>query len=72
MAYIFQPYYVRYFLRHFRPLVKEGRIFVSMPPLFRIDCGHEVRYALDEKEKEIIVNEFKKKKRKTKNKYPKI
>jgi len=54
------------FLRHFRPLVKEGRIFVSMPPLFRIDCGHEVRYALDEKEKEIIVNEFKKKKGKPK------
>ena len=37
-----------------------------MPPLFRIDCGHEVRYALDEKEKEIIVNEFKKKKGKPK------
>lgn len=39
------------FLRHFRPLVNAGHIFVAMPPLFRIDVGKQVFYALDESEK---------------------
>ncbi len=39
------------FLRHFRPLVETGRIFVAMPPLFRIDVGKRLFYALDEAEK---------------------
>ncbi len=43
------------FLRHFRKLVAEGHIFVAMPPLFRIDIGKEVFYALDEKEKDQIL-----------------
>jgi topoisomerase IV subunit B len=43
------------FLKHFRPLVKEGNIFVAMPPLYRIDQGKEVYYALDETEKEDIL-----------------
>jgi topoisomerase-4 subunit B len=40
------------FLRHYRPLVTAGHIYVCMPPLFRIDAGKQVIYALDEKERE--------------------
>jgi topoisomerase-4 subunit B len=43
------------FLRHFRPLVRAGHIFVAMPPLYRIDIGKEVYYALDEGEKNSIL-----------------
>jgi topoisomerase-4 subunit B len=39
------------FVRHFRPLVAAGHVFVAMPPLYRIDVGKEVFYALDESEK---------------------
>ncbi|MDA0630979.1 MAG: DNA topoisomerase IV subunit B, partial [Proteobacteria bacterium] len=38
------------FLRHFRPLVRSGHVFVAMPPLYRIDVGKEVYYALDDAE----------------------
>ncbi|MDC3271731.1 DNA topoisomerase IV subunit B [Gammaproteobacteria bacterium] len=55
------------FLRHFKPLIQAGHIFVAMPPLFRIDCAKEVFYALDEVEKDSIV-----KKLKTKPGKPKI
>ncbi|MEE9354480.1 MAG: DNA topoisomerase IV subunit B, partial [Methylococcaceae bacterium] len=44
------------FLRHFRSLVEAGNIFVAMPPLFRIDVGKEVFYALDEPEKQGILD----------------
>ena len=54
------------FLRHFKNLVKEGRIFIAMPPLYRIDCGKDVLYALDEIQKDKIVTDFKGKKGKTK------
>jgi topoisomerase-4 subunit B len=40
------------FLRHYRPLVTAGHVYVCMPPLFRIDAGKEVVYALDEAERE--------------------
>jgi len=43
------------FLRHFRPLVRTGRIFIAMPPLYRIDQGKDVFYALDEPEKDAIL-----------------
>ena len=43
------------FLRHFKNLVKEGRIFIAMPPLYRIDCGKDVLYALDENQKMILL-----------------
>jgi len=43
------------FLRHFRPLVQAGNIFVAMPPLYRIDQGKKVYYALDEYEKDAIL-----------------
>jgi topoisomerase-4 subunit B len=39
------------FVRHFRPLVEAGRVYLAMPPLFRIDVGKRVFYALDEDEK---------------------
>ena len=54
------------FLRHFKPLVNDGRIFIAMPPLYRVDCGKEVLYALDELQKDKIVKEFKNKKGKPK------
>jgi topoisomerase-4 subunit B len=44
------------FVRHFRPLVEKGHIYVAMPPLYRIDVGKEVYYALDESEKEGILD----------------
>jgi topoisomerase-4 subunit B len=44
------------FLRHFRPLVENGHIYVAMPPLYRIDLGKEVYYALDEREKKGILD----------------
>lgn len=44
------------FLRHFRPLVEAGHIFVAMPPLFRIDVAKEVFYALDEPEKQGVLD----------------
>jgi topoisomerase-4 subunit B len=44
------------FLRHFRRLVLDGRIYVAMPPLYRIDVGKEVYYALDDREKKGILD----------------
>lgn len=43
------------FVRHFRPLVAAGHVYVAMPPLYRIDAGKEVYYALDDDEKQGIV-----------------
>lgn len=44
------------FLKHFRPLVQAGHVFVAMPPLYRIDLGKEIYYALDEDEKRGILD----------------
>ena len=44
------------FLKHFRPLVEAGHIYVAMPPLYRIDVGKEVFYALDEAERQGVVD----------------
>ncbi len=44
------------FLKHFRPLVLDGHVYVAMPPLYRIDVGKEVYYALDEQEKKGILD----------------
>ncbi|WP_022958792.1 DNA topoisomerase IV subunit B [Spongiibacter tropicus] len=44
------------FLRHFRPLVEQGHVFIAMPPLYRVDVGKEVFYALDNDEKQGIVD----------------
>jgi topoisomerase-4 subunit B len=43
------------FLKHFRPLVEAGHIYVAMPPLYRIDVGKSVHYALDDDEKEATL-----------------
>ncbi len=44
------------FVRHFHKLVQEGHVYVAMPPLFRIDVGKQVFYALDENEKKGILD----------------
>lgn len=44
------------FLQHFRPLVSAGNIYVAMPPLYRIDVGKEVYYALDDAERQGMLD----------------
>jgi len=44
------------FLRHFRPLVSAGHVYVAMPPLYRIDVGKQVFYALDDEEKQGVLD----------------
>jgi topoisomerase-4 subunit B len=44
------------FVKHFRTLVERGHVFVAMPPLFRIDIGKDVYYALDESEKQGVLD----------------
>ncbi len=46
------------FLRHFRPLVMSGHVFVAMPPLYRVDAGKQVGYALDEAERDALIAQF--------------
>jgi topoisomerase-4 subunit B len=47
------------FLKHFKPLVLAGHVYVAMPPLYRVDAGKEVFYALDESEREAILAKLK-------------
>lgn len=47
------------FVRHFRSLVEQGHVYLAMPPLYRIDVGKEVYYALDEEEKEGVLDRIK-------------
>jgi topoisomerase-4 subunit B len=44
------------FLRHFRQLVEEGHVYIAMPPLYRIDVGKRVFYALDDSEKQGVLD----------------
>jgi topoisomerase-4 subunit B len=44
------------FLKHFAPLVEAGHVFVAMPPLYRIDVGKDVHYALDEAERNVLMD----------------
>jgi topoisomerase-4 subunit B len=48
------------FLRHFRPLVANGHVYVAMPPLYRIDAGKQVHYALDDGERDQILKRIEK------------
>ena len=48
------------FLRHFRELVQAGHIYIAMPPLFRVDAGKKVFYALDESERQAILDKLEK------------
>jgi topoisomerase-4 subunit B len=50
------------FLQHFPALVAAGHVFVAMPPLFRIDLGKQVFYALDEEEKRILLEKIEREK----------
>ncbi len=55
------------FLKHFRPLVEQGKVFVAMPPLFRIDVGKKIMYAIDDTEKTKILSNLKKAEREKAN-----
>jgi topoisomerase-4 subunit B len=48
------------FLRHFRPLVAHGHVYVAMPPLYRIDAGKQVHYALDDSERDQFLKKIEK------------
>ncbi|MBS0461719.1 MAG: DNA topoisomerase IV subunit B, partial [Proteobacteria bacterium] len=50
------------FLRHFPTLVAAGHVFVAMPPLFRVDVGKQVFYALDEEEKSLLLERIEREK----------
>ena len=50
------------FLQHFPALVEAGHIFVAMPPLFRVDVGKQVFYALDEEEKRLLLDRIEREK----------
>ncbi|WP_330927358.1 DNA topoisomerase IV subunit B [Candidatus Sororendozoicomonas aggregata] len=54
------------FVQHFRPLVEKGHIYVAMPPLYRIDVAKEVFYALDDAEKDGVLERIKAEKKKGK------
>jgi len=51
------------FLRHFEHLVRAGHIFVAMPPLFRIDVGKQIHYALDESERDHLIDKIRREKK---------
>ncbi len=55
------------FTRHFRKAVENGHLYVAMPPLYRIDCGHDKYYALDEVERDNIINKIQKKNKRQQN-----
>jgi topoisomerase IV subunit B len=52
------------FVRHFHPMVAAGHVYCAMPPLYRIDVGKEVFYALDESEKQGVLDRIKAEKKK--------
>jgi topoisomerase-4 subunit B len=54
------------FTRHFRPLVEAGHVYIAMPPLFRIDIGKDVYYALDEAERDGVLDRIQAEKKKGK------
>jgi topoisomerase IV subunit B len=54
------------FLKHFRPLVTNGHVYVAMPPLYRIDAGKSVYYALDDDERDKLLKKIEKENARTK------
>ncbi|HET6913830.1 MAG TPA: DNA topoisomerase IV subunit B [Rhodanobacteraceae bacterium] len=50
------------FLRHFPALVREGHVFVAMPPLFRVDVGKQVFYCLDQSERDALLQRIEREK----------
>ena len=47
-----------FFVKHYAPLVRDGRVHVAMPPLYRIDSAKEIFYARDEEEKELVLEKL--------------
>ncbi|MFN3880150.1 MAG: DNA topoisomerase IV subunit B [Nitrincola lacisaponensis] len=54
------------FVQHFRPLVEAGHVYVAMPPLYRIDVAKEVFYALDDEERDAIIDRIRAERRNAK------
>ena len=54
------------FVKHFRPMVEQGHVYVAMPPLYRIDVGKDVYYALDEAERVGVLDRIKAEKKRGK------
>lgn len=54
------------FVKHFPELVKQGHIFIAMPPLYRIDAGKQVHYALDNAERDAIIQKIERKNKRIK------
>jgi topoisomerase-4 subunit B len=54
------------FVKHFPKLVREGHVYIAMPPLYRIDAGKQVFYALDDSEKESTVKRIESENKKVK------
>ncbi|MDC9715481.1 MAG: DNA topoisomerase IV subunit B, partial [Gammaproteobacteria bacterium] len=54
------------FVKHFPKLIKQGHVFVAMPPLYRIDAGKQVHYALDDSERDSITNKIEKENKRVK------
>lgn len=50
------------FVKHFPELVRQGHVYVAMPPLYRLDVGQAVHYALNDGEKEAIMKKIKRSK----------
>jgi topoisomerase-4 subunit B len=50
------------FLKHFPKLVRDGHVFVAMPPLFRVDVGKQVFYCLDESERDAMLEKIEREK----------
>ncbi|RTZ66692.1 MAG: DNA topoisomerase IV subunit B [Aquificaceae bacterium] len=54
------------FLKHFKPLIAAGHVYIAMPPLYRVDIGKKIEYALDESERQAILDKIEKEKLKGK------
>ncbi|CAB5496562.1 DNA topoisomerase IV subunit B (EC [Bathymodiolus thermophilus thioautotrophic gill symbiont] len=54
------------FVKHFPKLIKEGHVYVAMPPLYRIDAGKQVHYALDDSERDSVINKLEKENKRVK------
>ncbi|SFM96377.1 DNA topoisomerase IV subunit B [Dokdonella immobilis] len=50
------------FIKHFPALVREGHVFVAMPPLFRVDVGKQMFYCLDESERDAVLERIEREK----------
>ena len=54
------------FVKHFKPMIVAGHVYIAMPPLYRVDIGKKVEYALDEDERQAIMDRIEKQKLKGK------